>query len=141
MKEYHTDIIIKAPVASVWQALINVSSYPEWNPLVGWLKGDIITGGQIEMFIKPLDQSFEAKLTQVEENQSLRWVGVQFAPWILSGEHYYQLSSMDSGTTLLQHGEYFRGLGSLFIRKTILQKMEASFIQHNQLLKERIENG
>jgi hypothetical protein len=66
VKEYHTNIVIKAPVGAVWKALTNFSAYPEWNPLVGWLKGDIRANGQIQMFIKPLNRSFTATLKRVE---------------------------------------------------------------------------
>lgn len=141
MKEYHTEITIGASVDRVWKVLTDFSAYPEWNPLVGWLEGDFRTGGRIQMFIKPLDRSFQATLKQVQENREMTWVGVRFASWFMSGEHYYRLDAMGSNSTQLLHGECFRGLGSVFIGKPMLRKMEDAFIQHNRLLKERVENG
>lgn len=140
MKEYHINIVIKAPVGAVWKALTNFSAYPEWNPLVGWLKGDIRANGQIQMFIKPLNRSFTATLKRVEPDEELTWVGVQLASWIISGEHYYRLEALDRNSTRLSHGEYFRGLASAFIGKATLERMEAAFNRHNVLLKERVEH-
>jgi hypothetical protein len=66
---------------------------------------------------------------------------VQFAPWFLSGEHYYRLEPVDARTTRLVHGEYFRGLGSAFIGAALLKTMEDTFYRHNRRLKERLEGG
>ncbi|WP_017327313.1 SRPBCC domain-containing protein [Synechococcus sp. PCC 7336] len=141
MKEYRTEIAINASAERVWRVLTDFSAYPEWNPLVGWLEGDLRPEGRIQMFIKPLDRSFHATLKRFQENREMTWVGVRFASWFLSGEHYYRLEITSSNSTQLLHGECFRGAGSGFIRKPMLQKMEDAFIQHNQLLKERVENG
>lgn len=140
MKEYHTAIIVNAPVDRVWRTLTDFSAYPDWNPLVGWLKGDISTDGQIQMFIKPLNRSFNAKLKRVEQNKELTWVGIQLAAWFISGEHYYRLEKLSNNSTRLLHGESFRGLGSAFIGKSILTDMLDAFNLHNLMLKERIEN-
>jgi hypothetical protein len=141
MKEYHTDIVINTAVEKVWETLVDFSAYPAWNPLVGWLRGDFKTGGQIKMFIKPLNHSFQATLTRVEQNKELTWVGIQFAAWWISGEHYYRLEKLSRDATRVLHGEYFRGLGSVFIGKSMLTKMLEAFKLHNLLLKERVENG
>lgn len=140
-KEYHTEILLNASVDTVWETLTDFSTYPEWNPLVGWLRGDFRTNGQIHMFIKPLNRSFKARLKTVQQHKEFTWIGAQLAPWVLSGEHYYRLETIGDGVTRLRHGEYFRGLGSALIRTSLLHRMEHAFIQHNLMLKERIEHG
>lgn len=139
-KEYHTAIVLNASIATVWETLTDFSAYPQWNPLVGWLRGDFRTNGQIHMFIKPLNRSFKARLKTVQQYQEFTWIGAQLAPWFLSGEHYYRLETIGDGVTRLLHGEYFRGLASALISTSVLHRMEQAFIQHNLLLKERIEH-
>ena len=139
MKQYHTEISIAAPLAVVWAVLTDFAAYPEWNPLVGRLQGDVRTGGRIRMFIKPLDRTFKATLKRVAEAEELTWVGVQFAAWFLSGEHYYRLEVLGDDSTRLLHGEYFRGLGSAFLGRSALRRMEETFELHNRLLKKRVE--
>jgi hypothetical protein len=139
MKEYHTDIILNVSADRVWEALTDFSAYPEWNPLVGWLKGDFNPDGQIQMFITPLNRSFKAKLKTVQKDKEYAWIGVAIAPWFLSGEHYYCLEKINDASTRLLHGEYFRGWGSALIGKSMLRRMENAFIDHNLRLKERVE--
>jgi hypothetical protein len=140
MKEYHTEIIIDVPIDRVWKALTDFSAYPEWNPLVSWLKGDFRTDGQIAMFIIPLNRSFNATLKTVDRDKEFTWIGVEIAPWFLSGEHYYRLEQISDTSTRLLHGEYFRGVGSAFIDKSMLHNMKNAFIEHNLRLKERVEH-
>jgi hypothetical protein len=141
MKEYHTEIVIAAPTERVWDALVDFSSYPDWNPLVTWLNGEFRKDGKIQMYIAPLQQSFEATLNRLEEGRAFSWIGIKVARWIISGEHYYRLESLDDGSTRLLHGEYFRGIGSAFIGRNLLASMESAFNAHNQALKERVEHG
>lgn len=141
MKQYHTEIAIDAPVAKVWDVLVDFPAYPLWNPLVGWLTGDFAAGGRIRMFIKPLNSAFHATVTDIEEHRSFTWMGARGASWLLSGEHYYRLEQPDDYSTRLLHGEYFRGLGSEFIGRTTLRTMEEAFTQHNLSLKRRVEHG
>jgi hypothetical protein len=140
MKKYHTEIILNASVDRVWAALTDFSAYPDWNPLVGWLRGDFRPDGQIQMFITPLNRSFNAKLKTVQKDKEFAWIGVEIAPWFLSGEHYYRLEQINDVSTRLLHGEYFRGLGSTLIGKSMLNRMENAFIEHNLRLRERVEN-
>lgn len=141
MKEYHTEIVIHRPPEEVWDKLTDFDAYPGWNPLVGSLEGDFRTGGEIEMYIKPLGKTFKAKLRRVERPEEMTWIGVQGAEWILAGEHYYRLERLGDGSTRLLHGEYFRGLLSLFLGKATLRQMEETFEEHNRLLKDQVEHA
>jgi hypothetical protein len=44
--------------------------------------------------------------------------------WWISGEHCYRLEKLSSDARRLLHGEYFRGLGSIFIGKSMLTRSE-----------------
>ena len=140
MKDYHTNIQINAPIEKVWQALTNFSEYKNWNPLVSDITGDIQEGGMIKTSIVPLKNTFSARLLAFKENQEMTWQGKMIASFLLSGKHYYKLSKTDDNHTLLEHGEYFTGLFSVFIPKKMLKDMENTFIAHNEALKNVIEN-
>lgn len=140
-KEYDTEVLIEAPPAEVWRALTDFGSYPQWNPLVRWLRGDVREGGEIEMFIAPLNRSFTAHLRVLREPEEMRWVGTRIAPWFLSGEHHYLLRAEGERATRLLHGESFRGLASGFLSRSLLRRMENGFIAHNHALKTRVESA
>ena len=140
MKQYHTDIVIKASVDTVWNELTNTESYPNWNPLVGKLTGELKAGNRISTYIVPLEKTYQPKLLVVEPQKELTWQGIQGAKFLLAGKHYYRLEQISATETRLLHGEWFTGLFSFFIPKRLLQKMESAFIEHNKQLKKRIEN-
>lgn len=140
MKQYHTTIEIEAPVAQVWQHLTNFKAYPIWNPLVGELTGDLRQGGKISTYIVPLGKIYRPKVLEWKENKALVWQGVQGAKFLMAGKHYYRLEAIEGSRTKLLHGEWFTGLFSWFIPKSLLNKMENAFIEHNNLLKQRVEN-
>lgn len=140
MKEYHTSIIINATPKEVWIHLTDFSSYPDWNPIVGFLKGETKEGSYIQTYIVPLGKTFQTKLLVFREYEEMTWEGVQAAKFLMAGKHYYRLEKISDKQTKLLHGEWFTGLFSHFISKKLLQKMEDAFLLHNQMLKQRIEN-
>lgn len=141
MKQYHTTIDIDASAEAVWNELTNFKAYPQWNPIVGSLKGDMKTGSTIATYIVPLGKTYYPTILNYEKNKELIWLGVQGAKFLMAGKHYYKLEKVDTTKTRLLHGEYFTGLFSLFISKPLLAKMERAFLDHNNLLKKRVENG
>ncbi|MEM7037306.1 MAG: SRPBCC domain-containing protein [Bacteroidota bacterium] len=140
MKEYHTSLVIDKPAAAVWKMLTDTARYPDWNPLVGRLVGELKTGNTIETYIVPLGKSFFPKLLSVKPEKELIWQGKQVAKFLLAGKHYYRLEALEAGRTKLLHGEYFTGLLSPFISKKLLKKMEDNFHQHNLELKLLVED-
>lgn len=80
MKQYHTSIEIHASVQKVWTILTDFSDYPNWNPLVSALTGDIKEGGMIRTTIVPMNNTFSAKLLSFKENKEIVWQGKN---WLL----------------------------------------------------------
>ncbi|MEQ8703986.1 MAG: SRPBCC domain-containing protein [Phaeodactylibacter sp.] len=140
MKEYHTKVEIIAPKERVWKTLIDFERYIDWNPLVSHITGKISEGETIKTTIVPLENTFAATLLSFKENKEIVWKGKQVASFLLAGEHYYRLKEQNENLTILEHGEYFTGVLSVFISKNLIQKMERAFVAHNLALKERIEN-
>ncbi len=140
MKEYHTSIIINAPVEKVWDELSNYKDYPNWNPIVGKLEGEMKKGHKILTFIVPLNKTYYPVLLSYKKNRELIWQGIQGAKFLMAGKHYYNLKPISKTKTELQHGEYFTGIFSYFISPALLTKMKTAFEQHNIIIKKRIEN-
>jgi len=141
MKEYHTSIKINAPIKKVWSVLTDFKAYPEWNPLVSKLEGDIVEGGVISTTIVPLNETFTPILLSYKPENEIIWQGKRIAQFLLSGKHYYRLKEESTLVTILAHGEYFTGLFSSFISSRLLNKMKEAFIEHNIALRNRIENA
>jgi hypothetical protein len=140
MKEYHTSIIIDSSLTTVWKELTNFKDYPQWNPIVGKLEGEMKVGSKISTFIVPLNKTYFPTLLCYKQNSELVWQGTQGAKFLMAGKHYYKLKSISENQTELLHGEYFTGIFAYFIPSSLLQKMKTVFEQHNILIKQRIEN-
>ncbi|MCG2462728.1 SRPBCC domain-containing protein [Flavobacteriaceae bacterium F89] len=140
MKAYHTNIKIRKPIDEVWRVLTDFKSYPNWNPLVGKLTGEVKEGGTIKTHIIPLGKAYYPKILSYKKEEEIIWQGAQGAKFLLSGKHYYKLQPLDNKNTELFHGEYFTGILSYFLPKSLLQKMENTFVEHNEALKKRLEN-
>lgn len=141
MKEYHTSISINGTLSQVWKELNNFKDYPEWNPLVGKLEGDIKEGGEISTYVVPLSNTYKAVLISYKENKELIWLGVQGAKFLMAGRHYYILKEISATQTELLHGEQFTGLFSFLLPSSMLKRMKDAFEQHNILLKHHVEYG
>ena len=141
MKQYHTSINIDGTLNEVWRELTNFKSYPDWNPIVGKLEGEMKEGQKISTYIVPLKQTYHPVLLSYHKNRELLWQGTLGAKFLLAAKHYYRLKAVSATRTELQHGEYFTGLFSYFLPGTFVSKMRTAFEQHNILLKQNIENS
>lgn len=140
MKQYHTSIKINGTLNDVWEELTNFKNYPNWNPTVGKLEGEMKEGKKISTYIVPLKGTYFPVLISYSENQELLWKGTPGAKFLMAAKHYYRLKAISETQTELQHGEYFTGVFSYFLSKTFFANMRAAFEQHNILLKKRVEN-
>lgn len=140
MPTIETTETIDAPPPTVWAALVDIDSYPEWNPFIVEGRGEFSQGEKVELRMQPPGgkaMTFEPKVIKVEPDRELRWVGRLAVPGLFRGEHYFKLTP-DGDGTLLEHGEHFSGLLPRFMGKT-LTRTEAGFVALNQGLKERAE--
>jgi len=135
MKSCHTEIIINAPISKVWDILMAVDRYPEWNPSVVKIWGTLKEGRFIFAYISPLKNVFPLQIISLKKEQELIWKGTLLSSKLIKGEHYYQLKDLGNGSTELQHGERFTGLASILMPSLLLSKIQANYNYHNQKLK------
>lgn len=53
MKELYTEIEINASASVVWDILTDFNNFPNWNPFIKEISGNLQEGSQIEVFITP----------------------------------------------------------------------------------------
>jgi hypothetical protein len=114
---------IHAPIDIVWLLLTDLSSYKEWCSGVTFAEGAKLTlGGKATVRTTAPDGSgkifqTEVRFTQLLHCREFAWKG-GFWP-ILTGEHYWQLQTIDPVKTRLTQGESFGGLYPVFKRGTM----------------------
>ena len=142
-KTIETSIIIAAPPARVWGVLTDFARFPEWNPFVRSIKGDLAVGSRLDVQIAPQGKKgmrFRPTVRAANANQELRWLGSLLVPGLFDGEHYFVLEPQGSGTTRFVHGERFSGiLVGLIMSAGMLDATRQGFEAMNTALKQRAE--
>jgi hypothetical protein len=55
MKELHSEIEIDASAERVWDILTDFASYPQWNPFIRRIGGELEVGERLEVRLQPPD--------------------------------------------------------------------------------------
>jgi hypothetical protein len=139
VKEMSATIEIAAPPQAVWAVLVDLSRYPDWNPVFREAAGEIATGKRIRLrSVHPANgrmMTVKPKIVSADPGTELRWASS--LPGIISGEYSFRLTAADGGTRLVQ-SESFRGLLVPFSGK-VLDRVQASFRSLNEAIKKRAE--
>lgn len=99
--ELKTEIIIHSSPEKIWSILTDFDNYPNWNPFVTSLTGDVKVGNTIQVRIEPPGASvnkFQPIVTSVEPNKKLSWLGVVLFRGFFDGEHIFKLTDNGNGT-------------------------------------------
>ena len=143
MKELRTEIVIDAPAETVWRILTDFASFPDWNPFMVHIIGEMREGEKLEVRLQLPEgkgMTFKPQLIKVEPNREFRWLGRLFMPGIADGQHIIQLEPLNDAQTRVIHREEFRGvLTSLFLAM-VGRKTKLGFQQMNEALKAHAES-
>ncbi|HUH75108.1 MAG TPA: SRPBCC domain-containing protein [Chitinophagales bacterium] len=143
-KEIKTEILINAKIETVWKKLTDFKNYPNWNPFIKSVRGNIRVGKKIEIKVAPPEESamvFKPKILVFEEEKELRWLGHFLFKGLFDGEHKFELISTKDGKTLFRQSEVFNGLLVPLLAKQLDNNTKRGFELMNQKLKEISERA
>ena len=144
MKELRTSIEIHAPEEKIWKILTNFSAYPEWNPFIRSLTGEVKEGGKFKVVIQPPDSgamTFKPTCLKFSPAKELIWLGHLGIPGLFDGEHIFELSKTSTGKTLFIQRENFKGILVPLFWKQLNTKTRRGFELMNEKLKELAEKS
>lgn len=136
-----TSIHIAATPAEVWHVLTDLDAYGEWNPFIVSAQGTVAVGEKLENRLKPpggRPMTFRPKVTAVEPNRRLEWLGRLGVPGLFDGRHRFDLEPTPS-STLLRHTEDFNGVLVRLMKKSLDGSTLTGFNAMNRALKDRVE--
>jgi hypothetical protein len=139
-KHISTDITIDAPAGAVWEELTDFPHYPEWNPFIKKVSGEIKKGGTIEVTFHTEGSDpvvFTPEINLIEANNVFQWQGRLLMPGIFTGRHTFQLVKIDANRTLLVQKEDFNGILVPFFN---YDSTVEGFTLMNRQLKKRVES-
>jgi hypothetical protein len=125
-----TAVEIDAPPDRVWEVLVDLPAYPQWNPFIVQADGKVAVGETLSLRMalpgwEPL--TIEPRLLVVEPGRELRWRGRLLLPGLFDGEHAFVFTELADGRTRVDHVEDFVGLLLPIAKRLIHAKTVASF--------------
>lgn len=140
--EIITKITIKSTPEKVWKILTNFDAYPDWNPFIKSIDGQIKVGNKITARIEPpgaIGMTFKPEILTFVKNKELSWLGHLLFPGLLDGKHKFKLIDNKDGTTTFIHSEQFSGILVPFLKKKLKNNTKNGYIEMNKKLKELAE--
>ncbi|MBL0310019.1 MAG: SRPBCC domain-containing protein [Bacteroidetes bacterium] len=142
MKQLITQIEINASAEEIWNILTDFDKYPEWNPMIRELSGNVIPGETIEVILQQPGGStmkFAPVVKTFVKNKQFSWKGKLFVSGLFDGEHQFILQRQSENKTIFIHREDFSGMLIPLFGQMIETKTRQGFELMNQKLKERAE--
>ena len=144
MREVSVEIEISASASSVWQVLTDFARYPEWNPFVRSVSGELVDGGELSVTTASLlgiQLNFQLKVDSIHENSGMRWLGQTIKPGLLDGRHYFEIHERSPDRVRFVQYEEFSGTMVPFAWPVLSPLSRRGFESMNKALKERVEQG
>lgn len=141
-KEIKTEILINATPEKVWSILTNFDNYPNWNPFIKSITGEVKVGNKITARIEPPQakgMTFKPKILTFETNKEFKWLGHLLFVGLFDGEHKFELIDNRNGTTSFIQSEKFKGILVPLLKKLLDNNTKNGFEEMNRKLKELAE--
>ena len=133
-----TTIDIDAPRAKVWEILVDIARYPEWNPFIRSIQGELVRGARLEVRIQPggaKGMTFRPIVLAADAGRELRWLGHLLFPGIFDGEHCFVIEPIAAGRVLFRQSERFNGILVPLFRGSLDRDTRRGFEEMNRALK------
>ena len=141
--EHITDI--NAPIQDVWDALVDLKSWEEWNRWTTLEASEARTGVQGKLHAcyngdgKDL-RTFDFAFSEVDPNKSkIVWSGRVAGGFLFKGEHSINLQFVNNSTTKLVHKESFGGLLPALGLGLPYKTLDRNYLLMNKAMKKYVE--
>jgi hypothetical protein len=119
---------------------MDFTRYPEWNPFIRSIKGNVRIGEILEVVIQPPGRkanTFRPVIVEVEPERRFRWRGSLLIRGLFVGEHRFEID-VQGGVVCFSQSEGFTGLLVPLVG-SVLSATELGFRAMNEALKVRAE--
>ncbi len=140
--ELYSEIEIHAPSERIWEILSDFQKYPDWNPFIRSIRGNLAEGERITADLRPqgaAGMTIRPVLIRVIPGRELRWRGHLFVRGLFDGEHVFEIRQLGDGTCLFVQHEYFSGLLVRLLENMLKTDTARGFAGMNEALKARAE--
>jgi hypothetical protein len=142
MKQLDNELEINASAERVWQLLTDFASFPQWNPFIQHISGELERGAQLEVTLQPSGThatTIRPIVLKAEPNRELRWIGRLLIPGLIDDEHIFTIEPLDAGRVRFTQREIFTGLLASFHGRSRNTDTRRGFREMGKALKLRAE--
>lgn len=135
-------ITINAPAEKVWDILVDLEKYPEWNPFTYKVEGKVALGEPVTLYVqmKENDQRVQKEeVCVVNKPNHLAWKMSMISPFILAAQRDQLIEKIDEQSCTYESIDAFQGLLTPVVMASFKQHIEAGFNALAKALKERAE--
>lgn len=141
----HTEIRIAAPPEAVWAVIAEFDAYPEWNPLMTEVNGQVGVGNRLDWSsrINGADRTYDGRVVKSDMPHELAWIGpdARFPRALFWGHHRLIIEPTDDGETRFVNSEQFGGVASIAVARFLRRDVAAAYVQMNNAVRQRAETG
>lgn len=112
MALHRTDFEINASDAEVWAVLADLDSYPDWNPALPAISGELREGSVLSMTLALPGRpalNVKAKVIEVIPNRRFSWRGHLGADVLFTGYREFAIEPLAADRVRFTHIEDLRG--------------------------------
>lgn len=135
---YASEIIIEAPVATVWETFTDQEHLGDWNPLLLAIEGCLGLGERIQVQVANLPQPAEAHIVRYNPPYDLAWLD-HVPGGAMTPRFSVNLEPLDDARTRFTVQESFEGTLVRVVGRHLDQQMRRRYAAMCQALKERVE--
>ena len=139
---YRTTLPIAASAETVWKILTDFERYPEWNPSLPSINGELRAGNTVALTLgmpgRP-SPKVKAKFGDVAPGRRLTWHGNAGADWLFAGDREFVIDAQRDGTVRFTHVEDVHGVLFPLFRAVMGSAIQRSHDAFNAALKKRAE--
>lgn len=137
MLKIETEIRIDASKELVWQLLLDFKKYPNWNPFIKKIEGDLNIGNTLEVELGGM--KFKPNVKSYREFIEFSWFGKILIPGIFDGFHFFEIEELNSNSVLFKQSESFKGILVPLMKKKLNNDIKNQFEEMNLALKKLAE--
>jgi len=144
MLELRTEIEIDARPERVWAVLIDFEKFPDWNPFIRSIRGNVQVGSRLDVLLGASGtraMRFRPIVKAVVPNRELRWLGRLGLPRLFDGEHIFQIEPLGPIRSRFVQRERFRGLFVPLLARSLNRDARRGFEEMNRALRERVADS
>ena len=135
--EFSATTTIDASPMAIWAILTDADRFPEWEPNVERIDGQIAPGEKITVHTRFSNRAFPVTVTAFIPGERMVW-GSKMPLGLFHGARTFTLEPLDGGRTRVTTREVFGGLLLPFIGRTI-PDLQPTFEAFAAALKDRAE--